>query len=298
VALFLGIDGGGTKTACVLGDETAILGRGAGGGSNLVRLDETRVREALHSAIRQACAGANVNPSEFSRTCIGVAGAGRAEIADRVRALLEEAIGGEILVVGDMDITLESAFGRGPGIIVIAGTGSIAFGRNAEGKTARAGGWGFAISDEGSGHWIGQRAVAAAMRSLDEGNSGLLLDNILKFFGVVSAEQLVIAANATPPPDFSALFPSVLRAAEDEDHLAQKILSRAGEELAELAGIVFGQLFPNPQSALVAMSGGVFRNSEGVRETFVSKLKALRSGVMVNPVVVDPVDGALALARK
>lgn len=292
--LFLGIDGGGSKTACVVGDATSILGRGAAGGSNLVRIEEARVREELHRAIRQACADAKVSTSQISQTCIGVAGAGRPEISERIRSILTGIVGGTIQVVGDMDITMQAAFEVGPGVIVIAGTGSIAFGRNTEGRTARAGGWGFAISDEGSGHWIGQKAVSAAMRDRDEGKSRALLENILKTLAVDSIDELVVAVNAAPAPDFAALFPVVLQASEGKDPLALKILEEAGEELAELARIVVERLFGKSQ-VRVAMSGGVFRNSHQVRETFISRLS---SEAIIGSSVVDPVEGALALARK
>ncbi|HEX4486046.1 MAG TPA: BadF/BadG/BcrA/BcrD ATPase family protein [Terriglobales bacterium] len=294
MALFLGIDGGGSKTACVIGNEAAILGRGAAGGSNLVRLSEAGVREALHSAIRQACAEANVSPSQISRTCIGVAGAGRVEIADRIRAILAEVVGGTIQVVGDMDITMQAAFGDGPGIIVIAGTGSIAFGRNAAGETARAGGWGFAASDEGSGHWIGQQAVRAALRTRDEGTNSSLLNVILRALAFASIDELVVAANASPALNFATLFPAVMQAAEANDRIAMKILELAGTELAALAAIVIKRIFAEQGSVPVAMSGGVFRSSGLVRETFIRHLDS----VTVLKDVVDPVEGALALARK
>jgi glucosamine kinase len=297
VALFLGIDGGGSKTAGVVGDETSILGRGVSGGSNLVRRDEGSVREALHRAIGQACTAAQISPSQISRACVGVAGAGRPEIRDRVRALTAELVSGEIRVVGDMEITLQAAFASGPGVIVIAGTGSIAFGRDAQGRTARAGGWGAAISDEGSGHWIGQRAVMSALRARDEGKTGALFENILKSLALASADELVIAANAASPPEFARLFPAVLQASDARDPLAQAVLNQAGEELVNLARSVLERLFAQPERVSVAISGGVFRHSERVRETFIGRLKALRSAATVNPIVVDPVEGALELAR-
>ena len=298
MALFLGIDGGGSKTACLLGDEAAILGRGRAGGSNVIRLGEAAAREALHSAIRQASAAANIDPASISQTCIGVAGAGRDDIAEKVQRLIAEIVGGRILVVGDMEITLPGAFGDGPGVIVIAGTGSISYGRNALGQTARAGGWGFSISDEGSGHWIGKRAITAAMRARDEGLSGILLDNLLKAFALGSADGLVLAANASPPPDFAKLFPPVLDAAQAGDGIANFVLIQAGAELVDLARIVIARLFTEKEAVPVAMSGGVFHNSPQVRETFISGLNALRAGVTVNANVIDPVEGALALARK
>src|ERR1700681_4866894 len=172
--MFLGIDGGGSKTSCLIGDETSVLGAGTGAASNVVRVGEAQARESLATAIRQACRVANLEPSQISNVCVGLAGAARPEINELVKDIVSEVIAGEIKpnevrVVGDMVIVLEAAFGSGPGVIVIAGTGSIAYGRNGEGQTARAGGWGFAISDEGSGHWIGRAVVAAAIRACDGG---------------------------------------------------------------------------------------------------------------------------------
>ena len=146
--MFLGIDGGGSKTSCLIGDETSVLGAGTGGASNVVRVGEAQARESLATAIHQACTGANIKPSEISSVCVGLAGAARPEIGELVRGIISEVISGEIKpdeinVVGDMVIALEAAFGNGPGVIVIAGTGSIAYGRDREGQTARAGGWGF-----------------------------------------------------------------------------------------------------------------------------------------------------------
>src|SRR3989449_9405871 len=212
--IFLGIDGGATKTSCLVGDEKSVLGSGASGSSNLIRVGEAQARESLTTAIHQACAAARVSPAQIHKTCVGLAGAARPEISSAARRVMLEIVGGEVQIVGDTIIALEAAFGRGPGVVVISGTGSIAYGRNAAGQSARAGGWGFAISDEGSGHWIGRTAVAAAVRALDLDDAGAtnqsLLENLMKFWQVETREQLVVAANATPSPDFAALFPAVL----------------------------------------------------------------------------------------
>ena len=169
MAIFLGIDGGGSKTSCLIGDETSVLGSGSAGGSNFVRGGEAAAKESLAAAIRQACMVANVKTSEIVSTCAGMAGVVSSETADTVRRILAEIVPGESEVVGDNAIALEAAFGGGPGVIVIAGTGSIAYGQNAAGESARAGGWGFAVSDEGSGQWIGRTAVSSLLRAQDEG---------------------------------------------------------------------------------------------------------------------------------
>jgi glucosamine kinase len=301
VSIFLGIDGGGSKTSCVIGDENSLLGMGASAGSNVVRVGEGQARESLSAAIRQACAAANISPTQIERTCAGIAGGARPEIAAVVRRILSEFVAGEIEVVGDMVIALEAAFGGGPGVIVIAGTGSIAYGRNSVGAIARAGGWGFAISDEGSGHWIGRRAVAACMRAHDEaGNksASILFESIMKSWSVTTREQVVVAANAAPAPDFAALLPRVLSAADAGDATARAVLTQAGTELACLAKIVIGRIFSGPEAVPVAVSGGVFRNCALVRETFYTNLRAGCPHVSPNLTSIDPENGALALARK
>ncbi len=208
MAIFLGIDGGGTKTTCVVADETSILGSATSGGSNINRLGEVRVRDALHAAVRAACVAAKVDPSRIESTCVGLSGAGRGEVRDAVAGMMKEVVGGQVLVVSDLETTLEAAFGGGAGVITIAGTGSIAYGSDGRGRTARAGGWGLAISDEGSGQWIGRTAVRAALGAKDAGEDPPLLETILKLWKLTSLDELVRHANASPPPDFSSLFPS------------------------------------------------------------------------------------------
>jgi glucosamine kinase len=299
VSIFLGIDGGGSKTSCLVGDEVSVLGAGTSAGSNVVRVGERQARESLGAAIRQACAAANVTPARIERTCVGIAGGARPEIAAVVGRLLAEFVSGEIEVVGDMVIAMEAAFGGGPGVVVIAGTGSIAYGRNSKGEIARAGGWGFAISDEGSGHWIGRSAVAACMRAYDKGEQvGLLLDGIMKSWGVTTRERLVVAANAAPSPDFAALVPAVLSAADAGDATAHGVLTKAGVELSALATIVIGRLFANAGTVPVAVSGGVFCNCAPVRKVFYDRLRAEYPQVLPNTAIINPAQGALDLARK
>ena len=300
MGIFLGIDGGGTKTSCVIGDETSVLGSGTAAGSNVIRLGEAKAREALAAAIVQACAAANIKPTQIQRTCVGLAGAGRPEISNLVRRLLAELVSGESEVVGDMVIALQAAFGSGAGVMVIAGTGSMAYGRDSSGNTLRAGGWGFSVFDEGSGHWIGRSAIAAIMRDYDENaeEESVLLDNVKKSWTLSTREQLVLAANASPSPDFSALLPAVLSAADSGDALARSILTQAGTELARLAKIVIRRLFSDGEKVLVAMSGGVFSNCALVRQVFYNSLRSEYPNCPVNSTMVEAVRGALELARK
>ena len=300
MGIFLGIDGGGTKTTCVIGDETSVLGNGTAAGSNVIRLGEAKARESLADAIGQACAAANIKSAQIARTCVGLAGAGRPEISNLVRRILTELVSGEIEVVGDMVIALQAAFGEGPGVMVIAGTGSIAYGRNTLGCTLRAGGWGFSIFDEGSGHWIGRSAIAALMRNYDEtgAENPVLFGHVKKAWALTTREQLVLAANATPSPDFAALLPAVLSAADSDDAVAQSVLTQAATELARLAKIVIRRLFSEGDKVPVGMSGGVFGNCALVRGAFYTNLRSEYPNCSVNPAVIEPVRGALELARK
>src|ERR1700687_2973676 len=258
MAYYLGIDGGGTKTRCVLADETMVLATAMSGGSNIVRLGETQAREALHTAVRQVCATANISPAQISAISIGAAGAARPEIAAKIRAILVELISEvapeialkKIEVVGDTEIALEAAFGPGPGVIAIAGTGSIVYGRDANGHTARAGGWGFAISDEGSGHWVGRRAISAILSAHDQGLETALSAMILQAWKLNTIDELVQQANSTPPPDFPRLFPIVLRAADEGDSIARDLLTDAGAKLAGLVAIVIRRLAPDTPAAM------------------------------------------------
>ena len=301
MGIFLGIDGGGSKTSCIVGDENSVLGTGTSAGSNMVRVGERHARASLSAAIRQACAAANTTPAQIERTCVGIAGGALPEIAEVVHGLLSELVSGEVVVVGDMVIAMEAAFGSGPGVIVISGTGSIAYGRNSAGQTARAGGWGFAISDEGSGHWIGRSAVAACMRAYDEmgvESGGVLLESIMKFWGVSTRERVVVVANGSPPPDFAALLPAVASVSDAGDATARSILTQAGVELATLGKIVIGRIFDNAGMVPVAVSGGVFRNCALVREVFYDRVRDWYPQVLPNASLVDPARGALELARK
>jgi N-acetylglucosamine kinase-like BadF-type ATPase len=302
VDYFLGVDGGGSKTACVVGSESSVLASAQSGPSNITRVGEVRARESLHEAIRRACAAARIDPRQLRYACIGAAGAGRAEIASVVRNMAAEVIPGEIEVVGDMQIALQAALGEGPGVIVIAGTGSIAFGRDAQGKTARAGGWGFAISDEGSAHWIGRTAVAAVLRSADQSDlsaqqTSPLFREMKSIWKLESLEELAGTANSNP--DFATLLPTILAAADSGDELAQQVLAQAGRELARLASIVMRRLFSEQHATVpLAMAGGVFRHAPMIRELFYNEVRTAHPHVVLNPEVVEPVQGALQLARR
>lgn len=295
MAIYLGIDGGGSKTTCLIGDEQSVLGSGSAPGSNVIRVGEESSHAALAAAIRQACTVAGVEPPDIRRACLGASGAGRAATRDALGRGLTRLLSCEIEIVADTEIALHAAFGPGPGVIVIAGTGAIACGRNARAESARASGWGFAISDEGSGHWIGREALRTALRAYDQGEAPPLLRNLMHALGAATHEQLVIRGNDA---DLAGLLPAVLASADSGDPLALGVLNHAGRELAASASVVLHRLFSPGEPAPVAMVGGVFRNSPVVRQVFYNQVGSEFPGARLQPDVIEPVHGALDLARR
>lgn len=240
---------------------------------------------------------AGISPSQISQTCAGVTGAGRPEIARVMQQLLASVVGGEVEIGGDVEIAFEDAFGQGPGVLVIAGTGAIAYGRNSHGEIARAGGWGCLVSDEGSGSWIGLEAVRAVLRAKDHGENLPLLDDLAAGLGANDFDDFIVSLNATPGPDFSILFPLVLSAADRGDDITSKILDRGGRELARMAETVANRLFAD-DSCAVAIHGGVFTSSDHVKSSFERELKVRYPNASYVNRMVDPARGALQCARK
>lgn len=297
VAYFLAIDGGGTKTECVIGDERNVLGSAIGSTIKIKKVGKQAAADVLLSAITDACKEAAVTPRQLCRTCIGLAGSSIPEVTDWTRQTLQQLVSGEVLLVNDTTIAHHAAFGGEPGVLVIAGTGSNVLGINTRGETARAGGWGPIISDEGSGFWIGRTAVAQSMRAHDAGRSTELLKAIIEAWRLHSREEVVAMANSNPPPDFAALLPAVLRCADAGDGLAREILSSAANELAQLARIVIRKLWSSREEVRIALTGGVFAHSGQIRQMFSNAVCAERPNIEVNLEPVHPVMGALAMAR-
>lgn len=298
VAYFLGIDGGGTKTTCLLGDENYELASVTVGGSNLTRVANETARSALERGVRSVCREAAIKPAQISAICAGIAGAAREDVRKQQAEILAQLTPARIEVVGDMVIAHEAALGGAPGIVVLAGTGSIAYGRHSSGRTARAGGWGHAISDEGSGHWIGIQAVAAVAHAQDSRSQTGLSDQILRHWGLRDFDELVLWANSDPTPDFASLFPIVLAAAETGDSCAQGVLTGAGTSLAGLVGAVFRRLWKPNEEAEVSLMGGVLQNSAQVRNSLQKCLRNSVPRVRVSLSTRSGAQGALALARK
>jgi N-acetylglucosamine kinase-like BadF-type ATPase len=293
--LYLGIDAGGTKTDCAVSNGAELLGQATGASCKLARVGKERGRENLQTVIRQATETARVDPATIQHVCIGMAGASLAEAVHWAQQTIRELMpDSTIYVAGDHVIAHRAAFGTSPGVLVISGTGSIAFGRNQAGETARAGGWGPNVSDEGSAFWVGREAVTAALHAFDFGKSNGLLATIADCWKV-APEEVIRLANSSEPR-FPELAGPVVNAAEQGDPSARAITDRAGKALAGLASAVINRLWPDGGVVPVALSGGVLQGSADVRKAFRDALKNARPEAAVSFTHVRPVLGALEIA--
>jgi N-acetylglucosamine kinase-like BadF-type ATPase len=295
--LYLGIDAGGTKTDCAVSNGAELLGQSTGASAKLARVGKEKGRENLQSVIRQACEAAQVAPNEIQHVCIGMAGASLAEAVNWAQQTIRELIpDSTIYVAGDHVIAHRAAFGTSPGVLVISGTGSIAFGRNQAGETARAGGWGPSISDEGSAFWVGREAVAQALHAFDLGTSNGLLTMIADCWKV-APEEVIRMANVSEPR-FAELAGPVVEAAQHGDVQARNIAERAGKALAGLASAVIHRLWPQGGIVPVALSGGVLQGSALVRQSFKEEMRIQQPQAAVSFAYVRPVLGALEIAAQ
>jgi glucosamine kinase len=299
MAFVLGIDGGGSKTTAVLSDGCSVFSGVSRKGSNLNFISPDRAFEALAEAVQKALDAAEISCSEIDSVCAGVAGAASPEIANTLAELLSGLLPrAAIRVVGDTVIALEAAFGPGPGVVCISGTGSAAVGRNERGELTRAGGWGRLVSDEGSGHWIGQRAVSRCLRAMDQGRSSKLVTGVMEHWHIATREQLVHHCHRIPIPDFSELFPIVLAASQTGDAIACEVLNAAAVELARITQVVLRRLWIGHSIQRVAVTGGVFSQSSRVRHVFGNVIHADRPEIQIRLSKRQPVEGALQIAWK
>jgi glucosamine kinase len=297
MALYLGIDAGGTKTDSAVSNGAELLGQASGGSCKLARVSRQEARENLQSVIQRACEAARVLPRDIQHVCFGLAGASLPEAVKWAQDTIREiAPSATTYVAGDHIIAHRAAFGTSHGVLVIAGTGSIAFGRNPKGQTARAGGWGPSVSDEGSAFWVGREAVIAALRAYDLGTDIGLLPVIAQAWKV-APEDVIRLANASEPL-FTELAAPVTAAAEVGDPAARAITGRAGEALAGLAGAVIHRLWPEGGVVPVALSGGVLQGSALVRQSFKEAMRGKHPEAAVSFAVVRPVLGALEIAAQ
>ena len=294
----LGIDAGGTKTVCQLADGNAhVLAEARRGGANLQAVGELEVEKVLYEVMEEALANHDVIPRAI---CLGIAGVDRPDDARVVRGIMKR-IGykARVLVVNDALVALEAGAPDQPGVVVIAGTGSIAYGRNERNQAARAGGWGYMLGDEGSGYWIGRAALRAVLREADRrGPSTALTARLLDYYGVPRPQDLIhqVYHGTLRPAAISALAQCVMSAFREGDEVAIGILRAAADQLESSALSVARRLEIVGSEYPFVLAGGIFRAVPWLEEELARRLPLASPRSRTVLLDVEPAMGAVRLA--
>ena len=298
----IGIDGGGTKTRAILADERGTQIAEAVGAGSAVRPQEVeRSAGVIAGVVRDAVEAADKGDARPRVLCVGVAGVGREpERQALLEMLVSHDIAEDVVVLTDFAVALEDAFGDGPGVLLIAGTGSSAFARGPAGATARCGGWGPIIGDEGGGAWIGRRALSVVSAATDGREPETALTGaVLTATEQEEASGLIRWAAAATPADFASLAPVVMQVADAGDLRANSIVSMAVEELALHVRSLARQLFTDERASVpVAFTGGLLSKGTSLRKRLEHRLKSAVPGAQVRSEPIDPARGAVRAALK
>jgi len=292
--ILIGADVGGTKTAVGVSDGERILARAEGSGAAVRPGRALASASVIAEVVRQALAGAGRLTGDV--LFVGAAGAGREPERDELRkALRAENLAAAVVVATDIEIALAAAFDEGPGIVVSAGTGSVAVGRDRSGRQHRIGGYGWQMGDEGSGYAIGRAALGAVSRAAD-GRSPrtALTERVLAAARCDGFDALVRWAASASPAEVAALAPHVLDVAAHGDPLAQGIADYAARELTQLAICLLPMMEIEPPVG-VAITGGLLSTDGPLRRSVLARLGE-EAGLRPVDAPVDAVQGAIALA--
>jgi N-acetylglucosamine kinase-like BadF-type ATPase len=274
-----------------------VLAEARGHGANLAVDEELGVEKVLHGVMEEASRGLHELPAAV---CLGMAGVDRPEDGRIARTIMRRlGYRSRVLVVNDALLALVAGLDRDPGIVIIAGTGAIVYGRNARNQAARASGWGHLLDDEGSGYWIGVRALQAVMREADgRGPATDLTPRILTHVGVAAASDLVhvVYYRDLSRQGIAALSPLVQQSRDAGDPVACEILETAATELVRAAASVTSRLGVGNEVFSYVLAGGVFRAVPWLAGALTERLAGVAPRSRVVPLEVEPAVGAVRLA--
>ena len=299
-SLAIGIDGGGSRTLARLANTRGeIMGNGEAGIANPYALGFSAAQTEILAAIDRAFQDARLTRQVVAAVCLGLGGVGRADERARFAEWAHQTIAPRARVVNDGEIVLAAGLPEHWGVALIAGTGSIAWGKTRDGRIARAGGWGYLIGDEGSGFELAREALRAVTQAEDgRGAPTQLLGLILDDWKLNSVMELVprVYRSGLAPADIARLAPLVVRAAEQGDAVARHLIERAAGSLADMVGGVARGLEFRAEKIPLALAGGLLLEAELLRTNLRAELK--RRGDPFSPIVSvhDPVAGAVRLA--
>jgi glucosamine kinase len=300
--IVIGIDGGGTKTRAMVADEHGAMISDVVGPPSAVRPGHVEDSAAvIGEVVRDALASCEMTHVTPRVLCVGIAGVGREpERQELWQALASRELADEIVIHSDFAVALDDAFRDGPGVLLVSGTGSVAFGRSPTGGTARCGGWGPVFGDEGSGAWIGRKALSVVSAASDGREPETALTGaILTAAQVNDLTELIGWAAQAPPATLASLAPVVMSVADSGDLRANSIVSLAVEELSLHIRALARQLFIDERAALpVALTGGMLQRGSTLRKRLEHRLKSAVPGAQISSDEVVPVRGAVRGARR
>lgn len=295
--IVLGVDAGGSRTRAWVADEAGEkLGEAEGVGAAVRPGLAERSAQTIGDVARDALASCNMNHVVPKVLCVGAAGVGREDARQALwQALAARELAEDVVVHADAAIALDDAFGDGAGILLIAGTGSVAFARGPAGQFDRCGGWGPAFGDEGSGAWIGRRALSVVAAAADGREPDTALTGaVLTAIEASEPEALVNWGATATPAQLAALAPVVIATADQGDLRANAILSMASEELLLHVRALARRLFVDERAAFgVALAGGLLGPGQPLRRRLEHRLKSAVPGAHVRTQEVVPVRGAV-----
>ncbi len=304
-----GIDGGGTKTICLLMNESRqILGRGEAGPSNYQTLGIETAKQSIQLAIEQAILSANIKADRhfnIEAICLGLAGVGRPRDIEIVQFFVQNLQISQlwppknIVVYSDCTIALVGGIGHPSGIAVISGTGSIVFGQNRQGQTKRVGGWGYLLGDEGSGYDIAIRGLQAALKFYDgRGKYTILAEKFQVHLGLKNLEELVevVYRRGWGVKEIAGLSLIVDRAAAEGDRVADDIINNAVAELILATKTAISGLFNQTEDFEIVTIGGVWGGEANCRGRFEAGISAIAPKAKVISPRYEPAFGAGLLA--
>jgi N-acetylglucosamine kinase-like BadF-type ATPase len=303
MSYFIGVDGGASKTAAIVVDEDGKqVGAGLAGGSNHLRVGIEEATRNVEHAVNIALREARIAINDVEYTYCGIAGSDhplhRQRVVDSLRLFFPR---GNFIVDTDARIALTGAVGFGAGVVIIAGTGSVAFGRNTAGEEARSGGWGPTLGDEGSGFWIAREGLSAIVRAHDgRGFATAMTDLLCNEYDMCSPDELprFVYATTTHVDDIARYGKLVIEAAQAGDTVASDILARAGSELAHCVLAIARKLHLTDTAFPVAYVGGAFHAGELLLNPMRLRLQRDAAGATLQPPQSPPVEGAAMMAMR
>ncbi len=304
----IGMDGGGTKTAAIIAAlDGTIIAEHVAGPSNFQTIGVETAAQTIFSLINECCRSANCAPSHIQALTLGLTGAGR--VADQKRmadglkkySRAQGVLLKKVIVESDARIALEGAFNGRPGIILIAGTGSIAFGKDIKGAIHRVGGWGRILGDEGSGYFIGRCGITAVTRFIDGRGTKTLLAKLVADTFHLADQTDIITAVYKNNFDVASVAPLVLEAAAKKDRVSLLIIEQAAAELTDHVRALTAALLPVSRKKIkvkipVSFIGGLIANDTLLRRMLTEQLTATLPHIHITEPMSPPAFGAVVMS--